>query len=265
MLKLENIYVTFNPNTASEVHALQDVSLDVRSGDFVTIIGANGAGKSTLFNVIAGTVQADRGKIILRDKNIKDWSEPRRSAHIGRVFQNPSLGTCPGLTIEENLSLALMRGKRRGLRPALRRENRDRFYEVLRDIGMGLEKRLDADVALLSGGQRQAVTLIMATLTHPEILLLDEHTAALDPNAAAQIADLTVKLAEENNLTVIMITHSMAQACEIGNRIVMMNRGKILFEIRDNERHSVTVDDLIGRFRAIREGVDDLSDRTLLE
>lgn len=265
MLNMANIHVTFNPNTPSEVHALRDVSLKVNKGDFLTIIGANGAGKSTLFNVIAGTTAVDKGNIYLHDQNIKHWSEPKRSAHIGRVFQNPSLGTCPGLTIEENLSLAALRGKRRGLRPALKREQHDQFYELLREIGLGLENRLNADVALLSGGQRQAVTLVMATLTRPEILLLDEHTAALDPNAAAQILDLTVKLAEEFHLTVIMITHSMHQACDTGNRIVMMNRGKILFEIEDNERHNITVDDLIGRFRAIREGSDDLSDRTLLE
>ncbi len=264
MLKLENIHVTFNHNTASEVHALQNVFLDVGAGDFVTVIGANGAGKSTLFNVIAGTNPIDKGKIWLRDQNIKHWAEPRRSAHIGRVFQSPGLGTCPGLTINENLSLAAMRGKRRGLAPALKRHQRDQFYELLKEIGMGLENRLDADVGLLSGGQRQAVTLIMATLTKPEILLLDEHTAALDPNAATQIIDLTVKLAEEHKLTVIMITHSMAQACTVGNRIVMMNRGKILFEIKDNARHTVTVDDLIGRFRSIREN-GDLSDRTLLD
>lgn len=261
MLKLNNIQVTFNQGTASEVRALNDISLSVNAGDFITIIGANGAGKSTLFNVIAGTVTPDIGRITLNDTNITDCAEHRRSAEIGRVFQNPSMGTCPGLTIHENLSLASMRGKRRTLRPGYKTAQRRQFQDRLASFEMGLEDRLDTDVAMLSGGQRQAVTLLMATLTQPSVLLLDEHTAALDPNAAAQIIDLTVKLAEDFKLTVIMITHSMEQACRIGNRIVMMNRGQIIDEIAGDAHAVIQTDDLIRRFRSLRGG---LSDRTLL-
>lgn len=263
MLDLHQIQVTFNKGTASEVTALRRVSLNVNQGDFVTVIGANGAGKSTLFNVIAGTVTADKGHIHLQDQDITTWAEHRRSAYIGRVFQNPSVGTCPGLTIHENLALASMRGKTRTLRPSIRREQRDTFRDLLRSVDMGLEDRLDTDVAMLSGGQRQAITLLMATMTQPDLLLLDEHTAALDPNAAAQIIDLTVKLAQAYQLTVIMITHSMYQAVDIGNRIVMMNQGTILSEITDEERHNVTADDLVQRFRELRSG-EALTDRTLL-
>jgi putative tryptophan/tyrosine transport system ATP-binding protein len=264
MLGLHDVHVTFNPDTPSEVKALRGLSLQVNQGDFVTIIGANGAGKSTLFNVIAGTVSPEQGTIKLGGNAINRWSEVRRSAHIGRVFQNPALGTCAGLTVMENLSLSSMRGKMRGLRPGVKRADRERFYELLRGMNMGLETRLDTDVALLSGGQRQAVTLLMATLSQPEILLLDEHTAALDPNAAAQIIDLTIKMAEEQHLTVIMITHSMHQACEVGSRVVMMNRGNILFEIQGAEREALTFEHLIERFRALNT-LDVLSDRTLLE
>lgn len=263
MLELNNIRVTFNAGTPSEVTALRDLSLMVSKGDFITVIGANGAGKSTLFNIIAGTVLPDRGTVTLDDTNITHWAEYRRSNQIGRVFQNPSHGTCPGLTIAENLSLADMRGRRRTFRLSYNPVARDRFQELLASFEMGLEDRLDTDVAMLSGGQRQAITLLMATLTRPKLLLLDEHTAALDPNAATQIIDLTERLAHEFKLTVIMITHSMQQACTIGNRIVMMNRGEIIDEIHGEERNTVAADDLISRFRAIKSGAA-LSDRTLL-
>ncbi len=264
MLQLDQIHVTFNAGTPSEVRALRGVSLRVEMGDFVTVIGANGAGKSTLFNAVAGTVTPERGAIRLNEADITRTPEHRRSAKIGRVFQNPLTGTCAGLTVHENLSLAAQRGQTRGLRPGVKRAERAGFFDLLRGIDMGLEQRLDSDVGLLSGGQRQAVTLLMATLAQPEILLLDEHTAALDPNAAAQILNLTARLASERRLTVIMITHSMAQACSMGNRIVMMNRGTIVVELRGAERANVTADDLIQRFRDLRMG-DDLSDRSLLE
>jgi len=263
MLKLENIHVTFNANTASEVRALSGVNLTVGENDFVTVIGANGAGKSTLFNVIAGTQTADIGKVTLDGDDITDWSEHRRSGRIGRVFQNPAVGTCSGLTVLENLSLAVMRGKRRGLSPAVKKANKEQFHELLKGMHMGLENRLDADVSLLSGGQRQAITLIMATLNDPALLLLDEHTAALDPNAAAQVIDLTVQLAEQRKLTVIMITHSMAQACQVGSHVVMMNRGDILFEITGEERDNLTVSELVDRFRSLNT-TDELTDRALL-
>jgi putative ABC transport system ATP-binding protein len=264
MLKLEDLEVIFNPNTPSEVRALRGLSLHVERGDFVTVIGANGAGKSTLFNAIAGTVTPTRGSIWLNDRDITRTPEHVRSARIGRVFQNPLLGTCPGLTVHENLALAAKRGQRRGLRPGVKRSERKAFAELLASVGMGLETRLDSDVGLLSGGQRQAITLLMATLAEPDILLLDEHTAALDPNAAAQIIHLTVSLAAERHLTVIMITHSMQQAVSVGSRLVMMNRGEMVFEIRDGEREQVTADDLVRRFRDLARG-DELSDRSLLE
>ncbi len=264
MLRLENLHVTFNANTASEVRALRDVSLEVGTGEFVTVIGANGAGKSTLFNVIAGTALPERGRIWLHEVNISDWPEHRRSASIGRVFQNPALGTCPGLTVLENLALADRRGQPRGLRPAVKRADHERFHALLSGIGLGLEDRLHTDVALLSGGQRQAITLLMATLSQPELLLLDEHTAALDPNAAAQVIDLTVRLATEHQLSVLMITHSMHQACTVGSRVVMMNRGSVLFEVSGAERAGLTVDELVGRFRALRTE-EVLTDRAVLE
>jgi putative tryptophan/tyrosine transport system ATP-binding protein len=263
MLQLDNTSVTFNRGAASEVRALRGVSLDVPQGDFVTVIGANGAGKSTLFNIVAGTIEVGQGRVLLDEQDITDWPEHRRSQYIGRVFQNPSLGTCPGLTVFENLSLASLRGRRPALAPGYRRDKHDEFYERLRDFDMKLEDRLNTDVSMLSGGQRQAVTLLMATLTQPKLLLLDEHTAALDPNAAAQIIDLTVRLAETYQLTVIMITHSMQQACSVGNRIVMMNRGEVIDQISGAEHEGIGADDLIGRFRALKQDAM-LSDRALL-
>lgn len=263
MLSLKQVSVTFNANTPNEVRALQNVSLTVGEGDFITVIGANGAGKSTLFNVVAGTVGVDDGVIMLSGGNITDMAEYKRSQYIGRVFQNPSLGTCPGLTIRENLSLAAMRGKVPSLARDIKKSQEEWFVEQLKSVNLGLEHRLDTDVALLSGGQRQAITLIMATLMQPKVLLLDEHTAALDPNAADKVIGLTIQLAEENNLTVIMITHSMQQACLVGNRVVMMNRGSVLFEIAGTEREQLRPTDLIERFRSLNTGAE-LADRTLL-
>jgi len=263
MLSMKQVSVTFNEGTPNQVRALQDVSLNINEGDFVTVIGANGAGKSTLFNVVAGTVGVDDGVIMLSDKNITDQPEHIRSKDIGRVFQNPSLGTCPGLTIRENLSLAAMRGKMTGLSRDLKKSQEGWFIEQLESVNLGLEHRLDTDVALLSGGQRQAITLIMATLMKPKVLLLDEHTAALDPNAADKVIGLTIQLAEAHNLTVIMITHSMQQACMVGNRVVMMNRGSVLFEIDGDEREVLRPADLVERFRSLQTGTE-LADRTLL-
>lgn len=264
ILEMSHIDVTFNAGTASEVQALRDLSLTVNLGEFVTVIGANGAGKSTLFNAIAGSAAVEGGSIHLDGRDITDWAEHRRSDRIARVFQNPLMGTCPGLSVLENLSLAYMRGKRHGLRRGVKRSEREMFRHRLRALNMGLESRLDADVSLLSGGQRQAVTLLMATINHPDLLLLDEHTAALDPNAAHEIIDLTVQFVEQEDLTVLMITHSMSQACAIGDRVLMMNRGQFLFEVSGDERANLTVDDLIQRFRSL-QSEDSLSDRTLLE
>ncbi|MEO1443781.1 MAG: ATP-binding cassette domain-containing protein, partial [Chloroflexota bacterium] len=198
----------------------------------------------------------------LDDNDISNYAEYRRSNYIGRVFQNPGMGTCPGLSIYENLKLASMRGRARTWRPGYQRKDVERFRELLSQFDMGLEERMDTDVAMLSGGQRQAITLLMATITQPKLLLLDEHTAALDPNAAVQILNLTEVLAEQFSLTVIMITHSMQQACTIGNRIVMMNRGQIIDDIYDDERRTINADNLIERFRSLKNAT--LSDRSLL-
>lgn len=263
MLSLEHVSVTFHEGTPNEVRALQDLNLHVRAGDFITVIGANGAGKSTLFNVVAGVVPVDSGKIILNGRDVTNQPEYRRSLHIGRVFQNPILGTCPGLTIREHLSLAALRGKRLGLGLGVKHSNAAWFYELVKSVNLGLETRLDTDIALLSGGQRQAITLTMATMMKPKLLMLDEHTAALDPNAGAQVLELTVKLAEEYGLTVIMITHSMQQAIAVGNRLIMMNRGRVLFDVSGSERESMRYHDLIERFRSLQTG-DELSDRTLM-
>lgn len=263
MLRLNSVSVIFNEDTPNEVWALRDLNLEVHEGEFITVIGANGAGKSTLFNAVAGAISINRGSIFLNGEDVTNLPEYRRSRQIGRVFQNPALGVCPGLTIRENLSLAAMRGKRIGLSAGVRRSNHDLFYELVKSINLGLETRLDTDVALLSGGQRQAITLLMATMMKPKLLMLDEHTAALDPNAGAQVIDLTVRLAEQHQLTIIMITHSMQQAVAVGNRVVMMNRGKVLFNISGAERQSLRYGDLIERFRSLQTG-DDLPDRAVL-
>ena len=263
MLSLKRVSVTFNEATPNEIRALQDLDLHVGEGEFITVIGANGAGKSTLFNAVAGTVPINRGSILLNGKDVTNLPEFRRSVDIGRVFQNPSLGTCPGLTIRENLSLAATRGKRLGLSAGVRHSNETWFRDLVESVNLGLETRLNTDVALLSGGQRQAITLIMATMMKPKLLMLDEHTAALDPNAGAQVIDLTVRLAEQYELTVIMITHSMQQAVAVGNRVVMMNRGKVLFDISGAERQSLHYVDLIDRFRSLQIE-EDLPDRAVL-
>lgn len=251
MLDLKHVTVMFHTGTANEVRALQDLSLSMHEGEFITVIGANGAGKSTLFNVVAGTVPLTRGKIVLSGQDVTNQPEHRRSLDIGRVFQNPALGTCPGLTIRENLSLAALRGKMLGLGAGVKGANAAWFHDLVKDVNLGLETRLDTDVALLSGGQRQVISLIMATMMRPKLLMLDEHTAALDPNAGARVIDLTVRLAEEYQLTVIMITHSMHQAVAVGNRVVMMNRGSILADISGEERQSLQYSDLIDRFRSL--------------
>ncbi len=263
MLSLENVAVTFNAGTPNEVRALRDLSLQVDKGEFVTVIGSNGAGKSTLFNVISGAVPPAAGRIVLDGDDITYMPEYRRSHAIGRVFQDPRLGTCPGLTIRENLSLAAIHGRSASFRRDVKKEQESWFIEQLEREHLGLERRLDADVALLSGGQRQAVTLVMATLTQPQLLLLDEHTAALDPNAAEQVINLTQQLASSQELSVVMITHSMQQACVLGDRVIMMDQGRIVFEIAGEERKNLQPADLIERFHSLDSGAE-LSDRQLL-
>jgi putative tryptophan/tyrosine transport system ATP-binding protein len=263
MLRLNNVSVSFHTGTPNEVKALNNLSLQVNEGEFITVVGPNGAGKSTLFNVIAGTVPVARGTIFLDAADITNWPEYKCSLDIGRVFQNPALGTCAGLTIRENLSLAAMRGRKPGLAPAVKKSNQVWLDSLVKSINLKLETRMDTQVGLLSGGQRQALALIMAGMMRPKLLLLDEHTAALDPNASAQIIALTVRLIEEFNLTVIMITHSMQQAIDVGNRIVMMDQGSILFDISGPERKNLDYQHLIERFRALHTGTD-LSDRAVL-
>ncbi len=263
MLSLDNVSVTFNAGTPNEVRALQHLSLFVEDGEFVTVIGSNGAGKSTLFNVISGAVPVDHGRIELDGEDITHWPEYRRSNYIGRVFQDPAMGTSPGLTIRENLSLAALHGRGASLRRDVKRSQESWFIEQLEHENLGLEHRLDTDVALLSGGQRQAITLVMATLIRPKLLLLDEHTAALDPNAGEQVIELTKELANSSDLTVVMITHSMQQACLLGSRVIMMNRGGIEFQIAGEERKNLRPADLIERFHALDTGAE-LSDRNIL-
>jgi len=263
MLSLERVSVTFNGGTPNEVRALQDLSLTVGRGEFVTIIGSNGAGKSTLFNAISGAVAVNAGRIMLDGQDITHMPEYRRSHDIGRVFQNPSLGTCPGLTIRENLSLAAIHGRAASLRRDVKARADSRFREQLARANLGLERRLDADVGLLSGGQRQAVTLTMATLSQPKLLLLDEHTAALDPNAAEQVIQLTEELAGSPELSVVMITHSMQQACRLGDRVLMMHKGAVVFDIAGAARQNLEPAELIKRFTELSSG-GELSDRQLL-
>lgn len=251
MLSLEDVSVAFNAGTANEVRALQQVSLSIADGEFVTVIGANGAGKSSLFNVVAGTAPVDSGRIVLDGQDITRWPEYRRSRVIGRVFQDPARGSCPGLTIRENLSLAAIHGRNAGLAWDVKEAHDDWFIERLAHEHLGLEYRLDTDVSMLSGGQRQAITLVMATLIRPRLLLLDEHTAALDPHAAGQVIALTRELAESQDLTVIMITHSMQQACTLGERIIMMHQGRVEFDLSGAERRNLRPADLVERFDAL--------------
>lgn len=247
MLELKSISKTFNPGTVNEKCALHDLSLSVPDRDFVTIIGANGAGKSTLFGAIGGNFLTDSGKILLDGQNVTFWPEHRRSKVIGRLFQNPMRGSAPGMAIEENLALAAGRG---GWLGQIRRRDREYFREQLRELDMGLEDRLRQPVGLLSGGQRQALTLLMATIAKPKLLLLDEHTAALDPGAAEKILAMTARIAAEQKLTCLMVTHNMRAALALGNRTLMMNNGQIVLDVSGAERAHMEVNDLLERFKS---------------
>ena len=261
MLKLENICLTFNPGTVNEKKALTGLSLHLPEGDFVTILGSNGAGKSTLFNTIAGTYTPDSGKVYLDGKDITALPDYKRSKQIGRLFQDPLKGTAPNMTIEENLALAYLRANHtKSPFSMLSKSDRAEFRERLAMLNLGLEERMNQPVGLLSGGQRQALTLLMATLVTPKILLLDEHTAALDPGTAEVVLELTKKIVAENNITCLMITHNLASALELGNRTIMMADGRIVLDIGGQEREGLTVDDLLIRFRT--QGLD--NDRILL-
>ena len=260
MLELRRISKTFHPGTQDERIALNDVSLKVETGDFVTVIGANGAGKSTLFNAISGTFQLDRGNILLDGRDITWVPSHRRSRVIGQLFQDPMKGSAPHMSIEENLALASGRG---GWFSHISRRDREDFRERLRLLGMGLEDRMEQPVGLLSGGQRQALTLLMATFSKPQLLLLDEHTAALDPGTAEKVLELTDKIVREDHLTCLMVTHNMQSALDLGNRTLMMNHGRIILDTRGEERAGLTVADLLERFRRLN-GAELDNDRMLL-
>ncbi len=263
MLKLTGITKTFNEGTINEKKALQSVDLNVKDGDFITIIGSNGAGKSTLLNCIAGTIMPDRGRILLNDTDLTYMPEVKRSRYIGRVFQDPMMGTAPDMWIQENLALAARRTKRATLRWGLRSEEEAFYKEQLAGLGLGLENRLKSRVGLLSGGQRQAVTLLMATLERPQLLLLDEHTAALDPKTADTVLQLSDRIVKENGLTTLMVTHNMKNAIDYGNRLIMMHDGRIILDIEGEEKQHLTVETLLKKFEEISgEGV--LSDRAIL-
>lgn len=252
MLELRNIRKTFNAGTANEVRSLQGVSLDISSGQFVVVIGSNGSGKSTLLNAVAGTFLIDGGAIRIADQDVTRWPEHRRAALIGRVFQNPHAGSAPNLSVAENLSLATRRGLGFGLDPVLGRELRAEMTEKIRSLGMGLEDRLDNEIGSLSGGQRQALTLLMATWRKPELLLLDEHTAALDPRSAEQVIRITNQVVTRDRLTTLMVTHSMQQAVTYGDRLVMMHRGRVIHDFSGAEKRRLQPADLLARFEAVR-------------
>jgi putative ABC transport system ATP-binding protein len=263
MLELKQVTKYFHRGSVNETLALNRINLTVRRGDFITIIGGNGAGKSTLLNCLAGRFQPDAGRLVLSGRDITAWPEHRRAAFIGRVFQDPLMGTCASGTIEQNLALALRRGKRRGLGRGVRPSERGIFREGLEQLGLGLEDRLGDRAGLLSGGQRQALTLLMATLVKPDILLLDEHTAALDPKTAHKILDLTRTIVEREGLTTLMVTHNMNQAIQLGNRLIMLHRGEIILDIDGPEKAGLKVEDLLERFYTIK-GEEFSSDRMLL-
>lgn len=263
MIVLERIVKYFHRGSINQVLALDHLGLRVERGDFITIIGSNGAGKSTLLNCLAGSYGLDAGHILVDDRDITAWPEHRRAAYISRVFQDPLLGTCGSLSIEQNLALAQRRCSRHGLGRGVKQKDRQLFREQLQHLGLGLENRLQDRVGLLSGGQRQALTMLMATLVRPEILLLDEHTAALDPKTAQQILDLSARLVQEQELTALMVTHNMRQALALGNRLIMLHQGQVILDVAGEEKTAMRVEDLLERFYAVRGEVFS-QDRMLL-
>ena len=263
MLDVNHVYKTFHPGTINERRALAGVDLHLEEGDFVTVIGGNGAGKSTLLNAVAGVWPVDGGSIVIDGNDITGLPDYKRAPFIGRVFQDPMMGTAPDMQLEENLALAYRRGKKLGLRWHINREERDMYRERLRELNLGLEDRLTTKVGLLSGGQRQAVTLLMASLQKPRLLLLDEHTAALDPATAAKVLELSDRFVAEGNLTTLMVTHNMKDAIAHGNRLIMMNAGKIVFDVSGEEKKRLTVDDLLHAF-TLSTAEEFANDRILL-
>lgn len=263
MLEIKNIFKTFNIGTVNEKAALRGVNLTLEDGDFVTMIGSNGAGKSTLLNAVAGVWPVDSGNIVIDGEDITSLPEHKRAAFLGRVFQDPMTGTAATMQIDENMALAARRGKKRGLRSNLTHAEREQFHEMLKILGLGLEDRMTSKVGLLSGGQRQALTLLMATLQKPKLLLLDEHTAALDPKTAAKVLEITSNIVAEKKLTAMMVTHNMKDALRMGNRLIMMDSGRIVVDVRDKEKESLTKNDLLELFGKAA-GRELNSDRALL-
>ena len=263
MLIMTNVRKTFNKGTINEKKALNGIDLTLNDGDFVTVIGGNGAGKSTMLNMIAGVYPIDSGKIEIDGVNISRQPEYKRAKYIGRVFQDPMKGTAAGMEIQENMALAFRRGQKRGLGWGIRANEKDYYHDLLTRLGLGLQNRMSSKVGLLSGGQRQALTLLMATLQKPKLLLLDEHTAALDPQTARKVLDLTNEMVTEQNLTALMVTHNMKDAIQIGNRLIMMHDGRIIYDVSGKEKKELTVDDLLKKF-AEASGGEFANDRMML-
>ena len=263
MLQIKHVSKTFNKGTVNEKQALRDLNLTLKEGDFVTIIGGNGAGKSTMLNAIAGVWPVDEGQIIIDDKDVTKLPEYKRAAFLGRVFQDPMNGTAATMGIEENLALALRRGTLRTLKPGINNSERKLYRDLLLRLGLGLEDRLTSTVGLLSGGQRQALTLLMSTLKRPKLLLLDEHTAALDPKTARKVLELTEEMVNEQHLTALMVTHNMKDAIQIGNRLIMMNSGHIIYDVEGEEKKKLTVEDLLAKFSEA-SGEEFSNDRMML-
>lgn len=263
MLEIKNVHKTFNPGTINEKKALNGVNLTLNDGDFVTVIGGNGAGKSTIMNMITGVYPVDSGSIVIDGINVTGMTEYKRAKFFGRVFQDPMNGTAANMTILENLAIANKRGKKRTLRFGVSKADKEHFKELLKTLDLGLEDRLTSKVGLLSGGQRQALTLLMATLQKPKLLLLDEHTAALDPKTSAKVLELSKKIIEEHNLTTMMVTHNMHDAIEYGNRLIMLHEGRIILDIAGEEKKALTVETLLHKFEEI-SGSEFANDRALL-
>jgi putative ABC transport system ATP-binding protein len=263
MLTLTGVCKTFNAGTINEKVALNDLNLHINPGDFITVIGGNGAGKSTMLNIIAGVHQNERGTITLENQDITRLPEYSRARFLGRVFQDPMMGTAANMGIDENLSIANRRGKRRGLSWGITKGEQEKYIEHLKYLDLGLENRMNSKVGLLSGGQRQALTLLMATLQKPKVLLLDEHTAALDPKTAKRVLEITQKLVEQDQLTTLMITHNMKDAIRIGNRLIMMHEGRIIYDVKGDEKQNLQTADLLAKFETV-SGEEFANDRMLL-
>lgn len=255
MLELKSLYKTYDANLPTQTDLFKGLSYSVRKGDFISLVGSNGSGKTTLLNIIAGTLGCDRGEVILHGRNVTKLREHVRAQHIARVFQDPKLGTCPTMTVAENLSMAANKGNSYGLKICLKKKDKHKFKDALKQLEMGLEDKVDVLAGQLSGGQRQALALVMATIAGPDLLLLDEHTAALDPRTSAHIMALTEKIVTERNITTLMVTHNLGYALDFGNRLTMLHAGKVLFDVIGEQKKEQTVDGLIKLFHQAQDGV----------